>query len=484
MKLNDIVSKLEQRFYTTPAFIAAIGVFIVTIFALFVPPYIGMADNGDYFRILYSNGLYFHDPDYINQYLGYFVKQYGILQYYNENGATIFSSQSIFIKLATVLNEWFYSSEVFDIRFQAGLYLVLYSIGIYLLVEALTWKLDLKRGYIISLLTILIYADTAYTAYFSSFYSESVVFIALIYLVAAVLLLYRSRYNDYVMIIVFTLASLLLTTSKQQNAPVGVIIAVAGLLLLLVKKSKPYKGLTAFCLLVIMLAGIGSYALISDEFKNINKYHAMNRGIMLNSHDPESSLENFDIDRQYSVLSGDIYYLPFTTVDVNSNILIENFYDKYGYVSILLYYMTHPDQAIEMLNLAAKNGFAIRPAAMGNFEASAGRAFGEQTTFFSMYSGFKELIAPKNFGFIIIWIIVVVGLFIPSFFTALKERDRKGMITLPFMITLIIIGLSAIVVSIVGAGDADLAKHQFLFTACFDVITFVTISGIIARKLW
>ncbi|MEV2696642.1 hypothetical protein ABNC92_05550 [Paenibacillus larvae] len=55
---------------------AAAGVFLITAIALFVPPYIGMADNGDYFRVLYSNGLYFNAPDYDSQYLGYFVKEY------------------------------------------------------------------------------------------------------------------------------------------------------------------------------------------------------------------------------------------------------------------------------------------------------------------------------------------------------------------------------------------------------------------------
>lgn len=60
--------------YVSPALLAAAGVFLITAIALFVPPYIGMADNGDYFRVLYSNGLYFNAPDYDSQYLGYFVK--------------------------------------------------------------------------------------------------------------------------------------------------------------------------------------------------------------------------------------------------------------------------------------------------------------------------------------------------------------------------------------------------------------------------
>jgi len=481
---EDLLKVEQQRFYTTPAFVAAIGVLLITTFALFIPPFIGMADNGDYFRILYSNGLYFHDPHYDSQYLGYFVKQYGILQYFNENGATLFSSQSIFINMALQLNEWFFSTEVFDIRFQGALYTVLYVIGIYLLTESLTWQLDRKRGYIISLVTIFLFADTAYTAYFNSFYSESVVLISLIYMVASLLLIYRNRYNDYVMMILFTISSLLLTTSKQQNSPVGIIIAVMGLLLLFIKPSKLFRAVTTITLAAVLFAGVGSYILISDEFKNINKYHAMNRGILLNSPDPEAALEAFDIDRQYAVLSGDIYYLPYTTVDVNSNLLVENFYNRYSFFSVLLYYISHPDQAISMLNKAAQNGFAIRPEAMGNFEQAVGKPFGEQTSFFSLYSKVKQSISPKTFGFIVIWIVIMIGLFVPSFITAFKARDKRGMLPLPLIVTLILIGLSAILVSIVGAGDADLAKHQFLFTASFDVVTYAAVCSLIARRLW
>lgn len=110
----------------TPAFAAAFGVLLVTVIALFTAPYVGMADNGDFFRIIYSNGLYFNLPDYDSQYFGYFIKQFGIYQYYNENSSMLVSSQSLFIKLALFVNKLVFSKEVFDIRFQAAIYTLLY----------------------------------------------------------------------------------------------------------------------------------------------------------------------------------------------------------------------------------------------------------------------------------------------------------------------------------------------------------------------
>lgn len=482
MKIKQRLESLRR--YVTPALLAAAGVFIITCMALFVPPYIGMADNGDYFRILYSNGLYFNAPDYDSQYFGYFIKQYGIFQYYNENAATLFSSQSVFIKAAIWLNQLLYSHEIFDIRFQAAIFLVLYTIAVYLLVESLTWKVASKYAYPISIIAIFLFGDTAYTAYFNSFFGESVVFIMLIFVFASGLLIYRNRYNDYVMMGVLLASGLLLTTSKQQNAPLGIILGIFGIFLIFIRKKRTYRALMSSTLVLLLLAGIGTYTLIPKEFVNINQYHAMTRGILMGSDDPESTLEKFNMDKQYAILNKSIYYELYTTVDVDSEILENQFYSKYGFVSILGYYLTHPSKAIDMLDLAAKSAFKIRPPAMGNYELSVGKPFRAQTSFFSGYSILKAKMAPKTFGFVTLWIVLVTGLYMPSFIAAIRAKQIRRMIRFTFIFIMILMGLSGIAVSIIGAGDADLAKHEFVFTAVFDLVTFVTVSDAIRRRLW
>ncbi|GIP22635.1 hypothetical protein [Paenibacillus sp. J22TS3] len=469
--------------YVSPSLLAASLVLIITVFALFVPPYIGMADNGDYFRVLYSNGLYFNNPEYDSLYLGYFNKAFGIFQYYNENGATLTSSQSLLIRLSVWVNQWF-DKQVFDIRVQGALLVLLYTVGVYLFVEALTWKVKPKYGYWVAVLAVFLFADTAYTAYFNSFFSESMVWIMLIYLFASGLLLYRKRYPDYMMMIVFFISGLLLTTSKQQNAPVGIIVAVIGIIFIFVRKQRIYRTFVASSLVLLMLTGIATYVLIPKEFVNINKYHAMTRGVLMQSEDPEETLKSFGIDKQYAILNGSIYYEPYTTVDVNSQILENNFYNHYGFASILAYYVSHPDQAGKMMDLAAKNAFTIRPSAMGNYEKSVGKPFGAQSMFFSGYSELKKALAPKTFGFIIIWILVVAGLYTPQFAAAVKAKHVRGMVRLPLILMLMLMGLSGILVSIIGAGDADLSKHEFLFTAAFDLVTFTAVADAICRNLW
>ncbi|MCD1257307.1 hypothetical protein B5M42_000460 [Paenibacillus athensensis] len=482
--MNSIRWLQRAHLRVSPAALAAAAVFVITAIALFTPPFIGMADNGDFFRILYSNGIYFNAPDYNSQYLGYFVKEYGLYQFFNENGATLFSSQSMFIKAAIWLNQLIYSSQVFDIRFQSALYLLIYTAAVYLLVEALTWKLGRKPGYAIAAVAVVMFGDTGYTAYFNSFYGESVVLIMTMLMLASGLLLYRRRFNDYAMLAVFIVSAVILTASKQQNAPVGVIAGLLGIFLIYIRTQRTFRIVTTAALLALIGVGIATYALIPQEFVNINKYHAMTRGVLMGSTNPEKTLEGFGIDKQFAVLNDSLYYDPYAPADVDSELLQNQFYSKYGFGSILAYYAAHPDQAGQMLNLAARDGFTIRPKAMGNYEKSAGKPFGAQTVFFSGYSLLKDAFAPKTFGFVILWTLIIVGLYMPSFVTAIRQRRFRHTIRLPLLVMMIAMGLSGVVVSIVGAGDADLAKHEFLFTLTFDLVTFTAVGDLIAKRLW
>jgi hypothetical protein len=480
-KLGYRINVLSR--YVSPSLLATSLVLLITIFVLFVPPYIGMADNGDYFRILYSNGLYFNHPDYDSLYFGYFNKEFGIFQYFNENGAMYYSSQSLLIRLSIWINQLF-NQQVFDIRVQAVLLTIMYAGAVYMFVEALTWKMKRKYGYIVAVLAVFLFADTAYTAFFNSFFGESLVWTMLIYLFASGLLLFRNRYSDYAMMAVFFISGLLLTTSKQQNAPVGIIIAVMGVIMIFVRKRRSFRVMMASFLAVLMVAGVATYALIPKEFVNVNQYHAMTRGVLMQSEDPEATLKSFSMNKQYAVLNGAIHYEPYTTVDVNSQILEDSFYNHYGFVSILGYYLKHPDQAGKMMNLAAKSAFTIRPSAMGNYEKSVGKPFGEHTKFFSGYSDLKKAFAPKTFGFIVIWMLVIIGLYTPHFIAAIKTKRMRSMVRLPLILMMMFMGLSGIFVSIIGAGDADLSKHEFLFTATFDLVTFAAIADAICRNLW
>ena len=57
-------------------------------------------------------------------------------------------------------------------------------------------------------------------------------------------------------------------------------------------------------------------------------------------------------------------------------------------------------------------------------------------------------------------------------------KNRQRMLILGFVLMM---GLSQIAVSIIGAGDADLAKHIFLYNVSFDLCVFILFSAGLAR---
>lgn len=81
----------KGQHYISPELLAVLLAAILSGVLLFVPPINGLADNGDFYRAMLSNGLY-RLPSHVNQYLDYVIPKFGIYQYFNENKAVVMTS--------------------------------------------------------------------------------------------------------------------------------------------------------------------------------------------------------------------------------------------------------------------------------------------------------------------------------------------------------------------------------------------------------
>jgi len=460
----------------------ALALFVSTglvLFVLFIKP-IGMADNGDFYRIINGNGIYKLDRDQKDQYFQYFSKEFGTFEYYNESQNTIISSQTPFIQAALALDRLFTGADNrFDIRFLSGILSLWCLLNIYLLVDYAAFGLQKRYGYGIAALAVYLFADVGYTAYFNSFYAEGLVYVSFLSAMASALLIFQKRHNLYLLLTLYIFSSVVLTTAKQQNAPLGVLLGLLIIPLMLslpkkqgLRKKKAARRRTvavAVCSISLCVCGALVYYLIPQEFVDINKYHAMTRGILMTSQNPETALEHFGIDPQYSLLDGSIFFERYPAADVEGEDLKTRFYPNYGFVSVSLYYLEHPSELLQMLDAAAKNAYNIPPEAMGNYERSAGKEPGQKSWFFKLHSYLKARIAPKTVGFMILWIVAILGL-------GFRNRGRTLVLACA-----ILMGLSQIGVSIIGAGDADLSKHIFLYNVVYDLCNFVMLSTVFFR---
>jgi len=461
VKLN--AGKIQS--YVPLATVVAALIIITVI--LFLPPYVGMEDNGDFARVTYGQGLYDLPQNSELLYNGYFIKDYGIMQYYNEYSNTVYSSQYIFIQPAILLDKLFTGNDnVFDLRFLAAVLTVYFLAVLYLLVDYLTHRLTLVSSLLIAAFCVFIFVDTGYTAYFNSFYAEPVAYISLMACITCALLYAEDRYNKFLLLGGFLLNGIILTFSKQQFAPIGALLGILALFFYIKARGRLFKWMIALSSCALLVTGIFTYLLISTDFTNINLYHSMTRGVLMTSEDPPETLESFDIESQYELLDGTIYFDKYPEIDPEDELLKKDFYSHYNVGSIVEYYAGHPDKFADMLKLAAKNAYHNRPS-MGNFEYATGYPPNTIANAFSLCSTLKANYTPKTLGFIVIWLIVALAL--------VRKKRLKQII----VAGLILIGLSQIVVSIIGAGDADLAKHIFLYNVAFDVVNVILFAHIV-----
>ncbi|HBJ2622457.1 MULTISPECIES: hypothetical protein [Clostridium] len=479
-KYNNIL-KLDKINYPLIAFFL---VLIIGSLTLFIHPIIGMADNGDFYRVINKSGAYHLNKNSNEIFLGYFIKDYGIYKYNNDYANLLISTQSIFVKLAIFFDRIFTKDYVLDIRFMSVMFLIIEAMGVYFFIKALINKLDSsKYKLIITLVTILIFCDTGYLAYYNSFYGESVNICC--FLMSIGLLIYMIEFDKFTWynLIAFGISSFLFFGAKQQLAPVGILIAFIFIIIGIYMTNKRFTKMLAYILAVIFIvSSMVFYKSITGDFKYINIYHSMNRGILLNEDDPDSILEDFNISTQYSLLQETDFFEEIKLLDPYEEELIDDYYEKFSLGRILDYYITHPKAFIKVLKISFKNGYSIRPKVIGNYEQSEHKEFGAKSYFFATWSTFKEKFIPKNMLFTVSTIVIYLYLSTSRFLKAIKNNNKKIQFKEITYFYVFLVGISQIIISVIGAGDADLSKHVFMYNMAFDLIFIYILSLIFENK--
>lgn len=471
--------------YISPPLLAVLVIGIVTSILLFVPPVNGLADNGNYYRILNGSGLYIQNIK-DHSYLSYFQKDFSIMQYYNQSSSIFISSQQLFITLAIWLNKLFYSAYQFDIRFLGAVYLLFYLPGIYLLVRGLSAGLSKGRSYLVSLFVIFLLGDTSYTIYFNSFYPEAVSLIASLYIFASVIYLYRTTglgKRGLIWFLLFISAVILLGVTKRQFSLIfGLLIMGFGLFAFTKGKG------TRLALGAVLVTFVGFLIMgtifVPYSTREIDLYHSLTRGVMLETENPDSRMREGGVNRQYGLEKGTTYFDEYSPVSPKSEQVKENFLGKAGTIWVIINYINHPDEFNKLLDIAVQDVYFVKPSELGNYEKSAGGEPAQQTRFFTLYNRIKAAGYPKSFGFYVLFSTVLIGVYGVGFYNGFKER-KPGMVVrffliAGFLVNMIFIFLSSIVIN----GDSDLIRLLFLVSLYFDLISLLLWSDVVGKRIW
>lgn len=462
-----------------PSTLGVLALFCLLLYGLFLPPVIGMGDDGRTASIISGSGLYRLEELTPQESKDYLQKNWGIREYYNDSIDKQMTAQTLFFKAATSLDRAFTGDWRFDIRFYGAILALFYLLAMYLLFETVTYGKRSKWAYLSVALGVVIFGDTAYMAWINSFYMQALSFFLVIILGTSLILMEQKRFNDYLLITGYFLASLLLALLNQQYALWGVFLGILGISLRYVDKNSYYKRICLIGGSLLIMVSLMAFIVMPNQLTDLNKYHSMTRGVMMTADNPEKALAAFSINPEYAVLTGTAYYQGVSLETMNSGAMQASFFKQVTPAGVMVYYLAHPGQLLEMLNRSVVTSFTIRPPELGNYEKSAGFQPGAQADYFTLWSSFKAGYLSRNFGFIVIWMAVIIGVYVRDFRTGIMEKKERSTLRFVGLMTWLLIGLGELLVVIITSGDIDTLGHLFIFSLTFDLISCVIIAKLI-----
>ncbi|WP_274365382.1 hypothetical protein [Paenibacillus thermotolerans] len=447
-------------------FIVTFGTAYILGAVLFARPIAGVADNGDFLRIMITLGLeYAEKLSYNQKYFGYAIREFAM----TAPAAGNYISTALPIAFAAkALNTIAYSRVIFDIRWLALLYSLLLIAGLRLLIIGYGAKLG-WAAIPLACILVCVFADGGYIAYFNSLYSEPASFLGMLLLVGSAAAVIRSSPNTrkrLVWLALLFLSALLLIGAKTQNAPIGLLIAVFIARLASLQSEARWKRAVYAVALTTAVSSVSLYLLAPQQLKHINVYQSVFYGIMKDSPSPEADARELGLPERLAANAGTNFFTKDAPIPQNDPMLQQTLYSSVSHADIALFYLKHPLRLYKKLERAAEHAAMFRPYYLGNFEAEAGLERGAVDDRFAWWSGFKRRSMPTLPALLGFALLICAATFRAWRHAAsAAERAQAELWAL-----VAASGGIAFVVPLIGDGEADLSKHLFLFHVCFDLL--------------
>lgn len=449
---------------------------VILIYLLMVKPVIGMADNGDYARIMGTVGFGYLDQamEFQDKYFGYFIRQFG----FTDVGLGGYVSSELVLVMYAKLISWVVLGGVFDMRALGSVYSVLFLIAAWLIIKY-NKRDSAAANVIFAILFVVIFADVGYSAYYNSLFGEPVSFVFLLLTLGFAAALTQQEAPLKRTLAGFFVAALFLIAAKVQNAPIGILLSLLCLRFTALRNDFRWNRLVVWFSAILFLSSVAIYFSVPKEIKVINQYQTVFYGILKDSPDPAGDLRELGLPEELAVNAGTNYFDQ-APIDQKDPILKETFYPNISHAKVALFYLKHPDRFVKKLQVAGSKSMFIRPYYLGNYEKTADKPYGAVSNAFSAWSGFKVKVLPNTLWFIALVYIAYYAVLLFQYLQAYRPWDK---IYLEIFMGIGLLGLIQFVTPLIGDGEADLEKHLFGFNVCFDLMLLASAVWIVNKAV-
>lgn len=475
-------------------FLGALIVCILCSCVLYMGDNIGLSDNGDFRRIMLASRLEYADET-DSQYL---FKQYYKMEVdgydFADKVASVWETDTeneiyesphfIFIKASKVLNlldNIVHSRDEtqYNIAWLAGIYIFMFSVAAWCIFTFFNDR-PIWLRLLVFLLFVFIFCDAGYIMYFNSLYGEPLQYISLMLLISVGLMIYKRP--SIPKAVCFFAALYFFAGSKLANIPYSIIAALLAAAMCILRRDKLFKITVLLSAAVSVVCIIQLYTAIPDWMNKDTIYQSVFYGILKESDTVTEDLEELGLNEGYKALANTTVYNEenIYPIDIKSEEFEHGFYDNINRFDIVFFWLRHPVRFMGKLAESVENSAYIRPPNIGNSSV----VIAENTDRYSLWSNLrvylKFLYNPVTV-FFIFGIITLYMILVDVFLIVNRKKEEPRRLFQLCAMNVLVLGLWInLMLPILGNGEADLAKHLFLFTNEIDILFAI---GIISLPL-
>jgi len=345
---------------------AVVAVLAVLTLQLLVPPVTGLADNGDYQRVMGYAGFDHSTDSYADRYFSFLRTEYRFLPIGWVRNGYLTSETALALAARLAARAVAPGRALFDLRVLAALHAALLALAIGLLLRA-GRELPAASQATAALLLVFFFTDVGYAAPFNSFYSQTASLLFLLLLAAAAANAVRRGRLDGALLAAYFACGALFVASKPQEAIQGPLIAVLGLRLSGVgprgawRRPAVWLGL-GLCVFAVWYGRRTPMALREAALYQVVFYEVLPR-----SPSPAEDAAELGLDPEWLKYSGTDAFRP--DAPLLDPAFRTRFLASVGYRKIALFYARHPRRFAERLHRASAKMWSLRPS-YGNLEKS------------------------------------------------------------------------------------------------------------------
>lgn len=427
---------------------------IVLISQLFFPPIVGLADSGDFGRIIEPLGLRPTTETWGDTYFLYVNQDY---QSAPRKPALLWSSELVLGRIAQGLNRLTSRDGLFHLQALTFVHLLLYLSGIFLILSA-TRAFSPAARVAVGAGLLLSATDVAYVATFNSFYTESATLIFLVIVVGIVLRETRAQRPSFARVAIYFAAAALFIAAKPQNSILVLPLAALPVALFWRWKRR-WLRVAAVAPAVALFLWTGFLARsVSPLFKIPIIWDTLFYSILPHSPSPQHDLQEFGLEPELARFAG--------TTSWNEGVPLYETAARYGYGDIARFYLRHPGRFASLCGVYAGEAFVWREPLLGNYTKQSGLPPRTQSRRFCGWSDFENRLLPKSIWFIGGFLLLVLGASgweLSKF--AVAAHTRAAAIAVAALAVMAALSF-AVVVAV--EGQKDLVKHLYVFQVLFD----------------